>query len=73
MNEKIKAITARAIKERNREGLITDEDKMIALLERFAELIVLECAKVLIDSHPPGDCLPIEEVVGCITEHFSIK
>jgi hypothetical protein len=42
-------------------------------VENFAKLIVLECIKLLQNNYAPDDCLPQEEIEGCLKEHFKIQ
>jgi len=39
---------------------------------KFADLILHEVVSVLGDQYPPDDCVPIEEIVGCLKEHFGV-
>lgn len=40
--------------------------------ERFAKLIVLECINTLQNNYAPDDCLPQEEIAGCLKERFGL-
>lgn len=49
-----------------------DDRYGIVKIEYFTKLLLKECAEILNTNYPPDDCLPIEEVIGCLNEHFGI-
>ena len=83
MNERIKELMVEAIKERQKDGLLNDEDKLEALLEKFSELIVWECASRLEEDYIPEEDIiegynedwdnTLRYAVTTIREHFGVN
>ena len=75
MNEQIKKLMVEAIKGREREGLLNDEDKLEALMDKFAELIVKECTTICKDTAEKhyNPVLYRHESIAAFTCHRKIK
>ena len=73
MNERIKKLMVEAIKGREREGLLNDEDKLEALMDKFAELIVKECILIITEKaewiHADGTV----EAITNLEKHFGVE
>ena len=69
MNERIKQLAEQVDKEFN-----SPYDRYKAI-ERFAELIVRECLKIVEPDRTSGDewCLTLDETAQSIRQHFGIK
>ena len=77
MNERIKELMIVAINDRHRGGLLNDEDKLEALLEKFAELIIEKCADLCTDQYYTpngfGYTTADERCHNLIKEHFGVE
>ena len=80
MNERIKSLIERAEYQAKKQSGYEDWEVYVTpdsqvVFEKFAELIVAECLKIVEPDRTSGDewCLTLDETAQSIRQHFGVK